>query len=135
MTHNLSFRYHADTLYDNKRFRLELGLGSNKVEVLPKNIEKPVLLSIVSLCTLKVYTNIASPSISNVNLVSYSKLPPTIYRNLHWHLYILTYRPNFCILSPSYLVQEMVHTYKICQQKRRVCTPFPFVILVIVLLF
>ena len=71
-----------------------------------------ILISIISLCT-----NIGSSSVSNVNIVCYSEGPT----------YLLTYRHNFLIPSPTYLILavmcRLIKDFNI-NKNRWVCTFF-----------
>ena len=89
-------------------------------------------MNLESQCTLKVCTPILLPLLflSKDRLLQQAPTYQIIYPSL-------TFRPNFCIPSPPFLVQEVMHRlikHVNINKKCRVCTFFPFILLVIVIL-
>jgi len=73
------------------------------------------------------HTTISSASVSNKHFLQ-QQAP--IYQILYQSL---IFRPNFCIPCPPCLVHEVVCRHFNINKKRRVCTFFPLVLLLIVL--
>ena len=73
---------------------------------------------LIRISIVRLHTNISSASVSNVNIVCYSKLPPSKYRIRLWH-----FAPFFLISSPTYLICRLIKHVNI-NKKRKVWTFF-----------